>query len=306
MTDNSPDVQILLSTYNGEQFLKAQLDSFSQQNYEACHLQILIRDDGSSDSTVTVIRSFVNNFKCMRLIIEDNIGYIKSFFKLISLSDPSCKYWGFSDQDDVWMPDKISRAVAALNIYTDDIPALYCSNVTITTDDLQPICDGDSVDCILNFKHAIVECVPRGCTIFFNRAMRTLLLMGCESHNIGHDYWCGMVASGIGKIIYDPTSTMLYRRHKNNYTGIILGTRRWLYRLSFYKKYYCNQSRLTQTKEFMKIYERFLTPEAKSIAEHFIDRSLKNRLISFFYPPFERSSYVDQLVFRILFLLNLI
>ena len=101
-------VTILMSTYNGEKYLEEQIDSLLNQTYK--NISILIRDDGSKDNTVHIIKEKKKSNDNITLIEGKNVGFIKSFLELINLAEKS-DYYAYCDQDDVWMEEKIQRAV---------------------------------------------------------------------------------------------------------------------------------------------------------------------------------------------------
>ena len=105
-------VQILMSTYNGEMFLEKQLDSILAQNYP---IELLIRDDGSSDRTVEIIKRYQKKNKNICLVEGHNLGVISSFFELFRIADESADYFALADQDDIWFPNKVERAVSAFH-----------------------------------------------------------------------------------------------------------------------------------------------------------------------------------------------
>ncbi|HOV15546.1 MAG TPA: glycosyltransferase, partial [Spirochaetota bacterium] len=119
-----PKINILMSTYNGEKYLKEQLDSLLNQTYK--NIKIYIRDDGSSDNTLNILKEY-NKENKINLFVGENIGFVKSFFWLIKNSD-NADYYSFSDQDDVWFPGKLEKAINLLNKYDSQIPTLYFSN----------------------------------------------------------------------------------------------------------------------------------------------------------------------------------
>ena len=104
-------VAIIMSTYNGEKYIKEQLDSLFNHTYK--NIEIYVRDDGSKDKTVEILREYEKNGK-IHLFVKENKGFIKSFFECLSFCDDA-DYYSFCDQDDVWYEDKVERAVNALN-----------------------------------------------------------------------------------------------------------------------------------------------------------------------------------------------
>ena len=111
-------LQILMSTYNGEKYLDAQLDSLLAQTLcekEGWEVEILVRDDGSKDRTCEILQAYADKDTRIRYIKEENTGVIESFFRLLDNSAKDADYLAFCDQDDVWMPEKMERAVTLLS-----------------------------------------------------------------------------------------------------------------------------------------------------------------------------------------------
>src|SRR5690242_9732967 len=102
-------VQVLLSTYNGEPYLRPQLDSVLAQDYP--RLTILARDDSSQDGTLALLREYAARYPALTVLSGENRGAAQSFMQLLQWSSPAADYFAFCDQDDVWHSDKISRAV---------------------------------------------------------------------------------------------------------------------------------------------------------------------------------------------------
>ena len=120
-------VCVLLSTYNGEKYLKEQLDSVLNQ--KDITLNFLVRDDGSTDSTIDILKQYEKEGK-IKLIVGKNIGYKKSFYELAKLA-PLSDYYAFCDQDDVWDDDKLITAVNMLERENNSIPLLYFSALRV-------------------------------------------------------------------------------------------------------------------------------------------------------------------------------
>ena len=115
-------VQILLSTYNGDKYLREQLNSFLQLDYfNEC--KVLIRDDGSTDKTRTILQEY-EKYEQFQIFYGDNIGITDSYLWLMEHSDPNCLYFSPSDQDDVWLPNKVSLAISVLDGQDNSKPLL--------------------------------------------------------------------------------------------------------------------------------------------------------------------------------------
>lgn len=114
-------VAVLLSSYNGEKYIKSQIDSLLNQTYS--NMKIYIRDDCSTDNTLSIIKSYSDD----RIVIvesDKNIGYPGGFYELLRLCDKE-DYYSFCDQDDVWNPEKVERAVKKLEQLDESKPNLY-------------------------------------------------------------------------------------------------------------------------------------------------------------------------------------
>ena len=131
-------VQILMSTYNGERYIREQIDSFLQQTYPL--INILVRDDGSSDGTIAILEEYAEKYDNITYYKGNNLGVIQSFLQLLRDSDDAATYYAFADQDDVWLPEKIEKAIEMLENNTEtSMPLLYCSDVYVTDENLNVI-----------------------------------------------------------------------------------------------------------------------------------------------------------------------
>jgi glycosyltransferase involved in cell wall biosynthesis len=220
-TSGVPDsgkVTILLSTFNGSKFLQQQLDSLYGQTYP--NIRILVRDDGSSDTTRAILESERAKGRIKILEGHGNLGPTLSFFELLkSAASTETEYVAFCDQDDVWLPDKISRAVAKLMVVTDDRPAMYCSRLEIVDENLGHV--GFTVlPGKVGFGNALVESVAVGCTVVLNRKAIDLLCANLPAKAVVHDWWCYLVVSCFGDILFDEAATLMYRQHGGNAIGV--------------------------------------------------------------------------------------
>lgn len=120
---NTKSVQVVMSTYNGEKYLKEQIDSILSQ--EGVDVRLYIRDDGSSDRTTDILASYQEH-KNVKIEKGNNLGFAKSFLTALDECDEA-DYYAFSDQDDVWEKDKLSTAIEILEEESQSTPLLYCS-----------------------------------------------------------------------------------------------------------------------------------------------------------------------------------
>lgn len=209
-----------MSTYNGEKYIREQLNSILEQTYTA---YILIRDDGSADSTLSIVEEYIAAGADIELIKGKNIGVISSFFDLIKAA-PEADYYSFADQDDSWFKDKLEVAVTMLQSEERDlgcdVPLLYCGDTYLADGDLNPI-KKDAKNPRPSFGNAIVENICTGCTAVINRVLLEKIRESIPdtSRIIMHDWWLYLIAETYGKTIYDNEPHMYYRQHGNNEWG---------------------------------------------------------------------------------------
>jgi glycosyltransferase involved in cell wall biosynthesis len=217
-------VEVLLSTYNGDRYLREQLESVWGQSYPDVALSV--RDDGSSDGTLALLDRLLSGRPRTRLVMGAHIGAAQSFMSLLRSVGAGTSYAAFCDQDDVWATDKLDIAVSALEgLEEPGLPALYCSAVTLVREDLTKVKVHRRCTRGPSFENALVENIATGCTIVLNRAAIDLLSRHRPKHLVMHDAWCYLVVAGCGEVIYDRVPHVLYRLHSANTVGV--GTTLW-------------------------------------------------------------------------------
>lgn len=215
-------IQILLASYNGERYLREQLDSFLDlDNARDC--AVLIRDDGSTDGTGTILREYRDQYG-FQVEFGAHLGANASYQWLLEHSDQACDFFAFSDQDDVWLPQKMSQAVAELARFPQEKRLLFASRSQITDSTLRPIgCSSDPVRGV-SFYNAMVQNVLPGHTQVFNARLRDDLcwhgIMG--AHVV--DWWVYLVASARGQIVFSQDCNVLHRQHGDNAVGYRMGS----------------------------------------------------------------------------------
>ncbi len=220
-TARSPRVSVLLALYNGARFLEEQLDSIAHQSHE--NWSLLIRDDGSRDRGVEVAHRFAARVRRdVRIFGGAHLGFARNFMTLLEEADPDTDYAAFCDQDDVWAPDKLSRAVSHLAGLPVSVPAFYCGRTILTDAALTPIGTAPHFKRPTGFKNALVQNIAGGNTMVFNRAALNLLRLaaGYKGDVPAHDWWAYQVVAGAGGIvIYDKEPMVRYRQHDQNLIG---------------------------------------------------------------------------------------
>ena len=213
-----PHIEVLLSTYNGEQYVAALLESVLAQECEGS-LTVRVRDDGSQDRTLDIVRGVEDP----RILVDagPNLGATGSFFRLLESSSKRADYVAFADQDDVWLPGKLAAAVERHRERAAAGPALYCGRATITDAHLQPLGETRLPELGPSTQNALVENIATGCTSVLDAKARDLLVRhGWPRVPISHDRWCYLVLATLGTVLYDERSFILYRQHGANTIGV--------------------------------------------------------------------------------------
>ena len=213
-------IQVLMSSYNGEKYIKEQIESILKQ--QGVDVSLLVRDDGSKDSTPDILKRLQEDDDRIAYVLEENIGVKKSFLKLVKMADPSADYYAFSDQDDIWLEDKLISAVSTLEKESKDIPLIYGSSVSLYADE-EVI--GKQFECPseLYLGNFLIKNYYPGCTMVFNRRLKEL--MNTVEYNILkpnplHDHWLNLVCTACGgKVLMEPKPHILYRQHQGNVIG---------------------------------------------------------------------------------------
>lgn len=213
-------VNILMATYNGEKFLAQQIESIQKQTFKEWNL--LIRDDGSSDKTCDIIRNFTAKDSRIRFINENehhNLGVIKSFFTLVNYE--VADFYFFSDQDDVWLPEKLSISLEAAKHKASDVPLLVYTDLKVVNQELNILQDSmiraQSHHANTTLLPELTENTVTGGTMMINHALAEKWFT--PNDILMHDWFLALLAASLGEIIYLDLPTQLYRQHDNNVLG---------------------------------------------------------------------------------------
>ena len=297
-------LKILLSTFNGEKYLAEQLSSLLRQTYP--QLRIIIRDDGSTDATMDIVRRYALKDERISYSQGANVGPAESFLSLLKEENGvAAAYYAFCDQDDIWKPDKVERAVAALQSRDTGHPVLYCSGYTLFDSETgrQSVPPGRNIR--PGLRNALVENIATGCTLVLNRSARNLVISRTPRCALMHDWWCYLVVSAFGCVIYDPYASVQYRQHASNVIGAEAApVERWKKRIRMYRKRRGIPLVSRQAADFYDLYKDLMDAETKKTLEDFLSESVfsraKNTLLNRFY----RQSFIDDVIFKILYLLK--
>lgn len=216
-----PKVAVLLCTYNGAQFLKAQLESIAAQTHQ--NTEIWASDDGSSDQTREILLSAQRAWGSERLKVIDGPrrGFAQNFLFLACHPSIEADYFAFSDQDDLWLPNKLSRAIDQLQIHAENLPCLYGAATRLIDTQGHVLGPSSLTPNILCFENALVQNVASGNTLLFNQTLRQILqLAGNHLQVVSHDWWVYIVATAVGgHVTFDREPQVDYRQHKGNLIG---------------------------------------------------------------------------------------
>ena len=214
-------IAILMSTYNGGEYLSKQIESIKEQTNTDWHLYI--RDDGSTDDTLSILKKISDNDEKITFVNKDNIknvGVIRSFMSLLESVDAD--FYMFSDQDDVWKKNKVQRALSLMQKQDyQAIPVCLHTELQIVDDNLQPVELMKRGRIWSDFQHFLFGNCVTGCTVMINQQLKEMINFNSLNYSriSMHDWLFADVAAAFGKVIYDPTPTILYRQHGSNVVG---------------------------------------------------------------------------------------
>ena len=216
-------IDILLPTYNGEKYLREQLDSILNQNYQ--DIRLVISDDCSNDNTVKILKEYEKKDSRIELYIQSqNLGVVKNIEFL--LKKVKNAYYMLADQDDVWLKEKIEESIKKLKQENAD---LVFGDLEVVDENLKTIYSSFGNFMLLNRKikkyinsnriNYLYNCVT-GCTILAKKeTIEKIVPLPNNSKYLIHDHWIGLIASINGKIAYMPEKYIKYRQHGTNQVG---------------------------------------------------------------------------------------
>ncbi|PTQ68454.1 glycosyltransferase family 2 protein [Pseudomonas sp. GV071] len=301
-----PRVNVLLSTYNGERYVAEQIESLLSQVY--VHVLLHIRDDGSQDGTLAILREFESKHENINVVAGNNLGYVASFFELLNGADRTCEYFSFCDQDDVWLPRKLITAIEQIAARDTAVPVMYFSRTEYVNEQLQHL--GYSAELNrsrIGYENALVQNVATGCTIVINRVARERVIAKLPAFCLVHDWWVYLVVSAFGEVIYDPQVYIKYRQHAGNAIGAadtVLGV--YARRIKRFLAATKNSAASLQLAEFYRLYETELDVQRKLKLAQLCsaNKSLLLRVRLIFTGGYHRNSRVDDFLLRVILLIG--
>ncbi len=224
-------IDIIMATYNGEHYIKEQIDSILKNTWTSWRLWIY--DDGSRDQTEAIVQEYVKTYpeKIHWKKNETNKGSAINF--LDGARKATGHYVMFCDQDDYWLPNKIEDTLSCMKQAQkqngEEFPLTVFTDATVVNASLetleQSFHQSSKLDTSkLDLPHMLMENKMMGCTMMLNRALLEKIKKFPKKVRM-HDWWVGIVAAAYGKIIYLNQPTMLYRQHTNNVIGSTVFTK---------------------------------------------------------------------------------
>ncbi|MDH5444328.1 MAG: glycosyltransferase family 2 protein [Gammaproteobacteria bacterium] len=260
---STPLVSIILPTYNGEAFLENQLDSIFEQSFK--DFEIIVSDDGSSDSTTEIINTWKNRKNFRYSINQKNIGFIQNFCQAAKRAEG--KYIVPCDQDDVWLPHKLQILIDSINDHL-----LIYSNSRLIDEQEQPLGKSLKESLKVNFisgnNHRAfyyANCVAAH-TMMFHRDL--LQYIDTLPETVFHDHWLAYVASRLGSIKALDDELVLYRRHGSSVTTTTKKKRFTGNLFSYLKakadrQFERNQNKITKLRTFQAFNQKIAKPDSE-------------------------------------------
>ncbi len=286
-----------MSTYNGENYLKEQLDSiFNQKEVE---INLFIRDDGSMDNTVDIVKEYMVKYpNKINLIEGNNIGFANSFYYLVKIN-PKYEYYALSDQDDIWDDDKLISGIKMINKKS---PLLYACNLNIF--DVIENRSGNmysNKDVEKAFTDDFFISNPYGCTMIWNESFQQLLMKYDKPEKMTHDTWINVIANCKGRLVFDYNSHINYRIHQSNACGT---TPKSIIRrlVKYFKRYFIDNKKI-QIQMTAKYIKATFPNNTNNTIDVFVDydKSIVKHIHSIFYVLMSNIHIKKKLVLLMIF-----
>lgn len=261
-------VDIAMATYNGEKYLKEQIDSIISQSFTDWRL--FVRDDGSTDNTVNIIRQYVKKDSRIHLI-EDSLGNLRvsrNFEQALSYC--TAPYTMFADQDDIWFKNKIEASLLFINEFENKEPILIFSNSILASENLKNKYGNNyKLTMVPNLRNFLFSNAGyQGSAIMFNEKLKQKLLLFFPNSPV-HDYHVSLVGLLFGKVYHMSTPLMIYRRHDTAISKQNLTFKNRFISFLKNKSLLYDEKMLDYLKIFTLYYEKEITDENKKLLDDY-------------------------------------
>lgn len=264
-------VCVVLATYNGEKFLREQLDSLIRQ--KGVKVEILVRDDGSTDGTTIILDEYKKN-GLLNWYTGEHLNVQKGYLDLLKKA-PHTDYYAFCDQDDVWDDDKLLIAVTELDEMSKEKPAMYYCGQRLVDENLKLISTHKIASDRSAHTNFLISNVA-GCTAVFNRSLVDAVNNAEPDFILMHDSWLFKVCLALGGSYFaDSAAHINYRQHGNNVAGLNSGIKGKLRQTKRYLDVFEIQK---QCQSLLECYEGRMTPEYHRLTEQICnyDKNIRN------------------------------
>lgn len=300
-------VAIIMSCFNGEKYLRPQLESIRNQSFTDWSLYI--RDDGSTDNTKSIINEYVDLDKRIKVLNDGqgNVGVKKSFF--ILLQNVNADFYMFSDQDDIWKNDKVAVTLNGIKDHDCLKPVLVHTNLTTIDENKVTINrlfykNSKSMDKtnVLLSSNSVT-----GCTMMINRKLRDLVKSDDVKKMVMHDWWLALCASTTGGVYYINDSTMFYRQHNNNQVGTDTTFMQKITRLFSYEEEISRQKMaIEQASSCIEKHGDMMASDKREVLQKFVElpkNSFMKKLFVLKKYAFKKNSFLGtcSLLFIVIF-----
>ncbi len=270
------EITVVMASYNGEAYIEEQINSILSGTFQDFLIQIY--DDGSTDRTREIVKEIAKEHpgRVELFCNAKNKGVVRNFIEGAKNSD--APYVMFSDQDDVWLPEKLSKSLAGIKKREKEVgegmPVVFFTDVKVVNGELMEIAPSFHESSRLDARktdlpHLLMENKMNGCTMIINRAVVEKL--GSVPGKLRmHDWWIGLIGAAFGDVSYLPEATLLYRQHEGN----VVGSQSFLNyvrdRLSSVQR---QREALKKTEEqaedFLEVFGEELSEEKREVVEAF-------------------------------------
>lgn len=303
--ENNMRILVLMSVYNGQEYLREQIDSILGQ--EGVNIHLLVRDDGSKDDSVSILNDYASKDKRVEVVAEQNLGCLGSFNALVDMAcaRKEYDYFAFSDQDDVWLPHKLESGILSLSECDDEekqLPQMYFCNMMIADGEAKPLFPLWKYPLKMKRANMLKTNKAAGCTIVFNRTMAEMYNQRPAVAPSLHDTWMMFIALFFGKVYYDHECHIYYRQHLRNVVGmhgLVSGKTRWKQR---YNAYFHNKGskECEIVRQFRETFFDDLTEQDRQLMKIFAEYhnnwkcKLKLLINNDFYPDTPPEKYLTK------------
>ncbi|MDF2543976.1 MAG: hypothetical protein K0S47_3694 [Herbinix sp.] len=281
-------ITIVMASYNGEHYIRDQIDSIIASTYQ--DFDLFIYDDGSKDTSLDILGEYVRNYPDKIHVTQNkvNLGVTRNFLE--GIRNSTSDYVMLCDQDDVWKKDKISVTLRRLSKmeeqYGKELPCAVFTDAEVVNQDLKTLhasffeashLDPHKTD----LNHLLMENKFIGCTVMINAALRDILKSKPLPKSAKlHDGWIGLMAASFGEISFINTATLLYRQHGGNVVGNLNFTSYIKNRItSLHKQKETLVVLQRQAREFCTLYQDYLTDQKYTTVYRFSNLNQRNILI---------------------------